>query len=316
VGEARRAVLAIGGTGQNGATLLSRMLGEVPGLVAVGEVGRLWDKGIVRNTECGCGLPFRDCPFWSRVGEAAFGGWDAVDTDHVIALRDRVQPIQRRIALPRTLPLMLRPSLSPPYAAARAGYAGYIARLFDGVRAVSGAHTVVDSMKLSSHVYMLRALPETDVRVVHLVRDSRGVAYSSVKTVEKVGGKIPYRGKRHPVRTAVRWTWINLSFDLLRRLGVPTAMVRYEAVVARPRETVMEILRFAEVEPLDGLPFIQGRTVELPPAHVVAGNRVRMQRGPIELREDDAWRSKLPIAQRRLVSGLTWPLLRRYSRPS
>ena len=82
VHRGRISVLCIGGTGQNGATLLSRMLGQIPGFVAVGELGRLWDWGLIGNRPCGCGAPFSDCPFWSRVGDAAFDGWDAIDGPH------------------------------------------------------------------------------------------------------------------------------------------------------------------------------------------------------------------------------------------
>jgi hypothetical protein len=307
-------VLAIAGTGQSGSTLLTRMLGQIPGFVAIGEVGRLWDKGILANTECGCGQPFHQCPFWRQVGDRAFGGWARVDAERAIALRDRVQPIKRRVALPRMLPVLLAPSLSPGYAAARREYIALIARVFEAARNVSGAHTVVDSMKLAAHVYMLRGLPDTDVRVLHNVRDPRGVAYSNLRKVRKVGGTEPYRGRRHPVRTTVRWVWTNGSLEILGRLDVPTKIVRYEAVVADPRTALVEILRFAGVEPSDDdLAFIDGTTLSLSPSHLVAGNRTRMLSGPITLREDEGWRSGLPPAQQRIVASLTWPMRRRYS---
>ena len=38
-------VLAIAGTGQNGATLVCRLAGSVQGAFAVGEIGHLWSKG-------------------------------------------------------------------------------------------------------------------------------------------------------------------------------------------------------------------------------------------------------------------------------
>jgi len=41
-------VLAIAGAGLSGSTLLCRMLGELPGFVAIGEVGRIWERASAR----------------------------------------------------------------------------------------------------------------------------------------------------------------------------------------------------------------------------------------------------------------------------
>ncbi|MBA3765170.1 MAG: sulfotransferase, partial [Actinobacteria bacterium] len=51
-------VLCIAATGQSGSTLLARMLGEVPGYQAVGEVGRIWDRGLHDHIKCSCGEVF------------------------------------------------------------------------------------------------------------------------------------------------------------------------------------------------------------------------------------------------------------------
>ncbi len=72
-------VLCVAATGQSGSTLLARMLGEVPGYRAVGEVGRIWDEGVEENMACSCGKAFRSCGFWGEVGERAFGGWQTID---------------------------------------------------------------------------------------------------------------------------------------------------------------------------------------------------------------------------------------------
>ena len=42
-------VLLVAGTGQIGATIMSRVLAQVPGFVAVGELGHLRDKGLIEN---------------------------------------------------------------------------------------------------------------------------------------------------------------------------------------------------------------------------------------------------------------------------
>jgi hypothetical protein len=51
---------------------------------------------------------------------------------------------------------------------------------------------------------------------------------------------------------------------------------------------------------------------ELGANHTVAGSLVRLRQGRVSIPLDDEWTSRLPPADRRLVTALTWPLLRRY----
>ena len=83
-------MLYVGGLGRSGSTLIERLIGQVPGACAVGELVHLWERGVTDDERCGCGEPFRQCPFWQQVGKAAFGGWDEVDVSRVAALRAQV----------------------------------------------------------------------------------------------------------------------------------------------------------------------------------------------------------------------------------
>jgi hypothetical protein len=306
-------VLCIGATGQSGSTLFSRMLGQLPGMVAVGETGRVWDKGLIENVECGCSAPFRSCEFWTAVGESAFGGWDGVDAQEATRLRDALT-LKGRMPHPFALPLILRPGLWSSYDEQRRRYEELMGRLLRGIHDVAGGAIIVDSMKQPAHVYMLSGMPAIDLKVVHLVRDSRGVAYSKTRWVERQGAvEGAYRVRRRPPKSGEKWMWMNLSFDVLARLGVPTETVRYETFVRTP---VPELERVARLVGLDlddrALAFIHDGVVDLEPAHLAAGSRGRLQSGPTSLRADDEWRTKLPRAHRRMVSAMTWPLLRKY----
>jgi hypothetical protein len=314
-------VLCIGGTGQNGATLLTRMLGRIPGLVPVGEIGYLWDWGLVENRPCGCGRPFNECPFWARVGEEAFGGWDQIDPQSVLALRRAVTSGRGRLPHPFAVGLTLMPSLSRSYRESLRRYGQVMARLYQGISTVTGGAMIVDSMKRPTHVYMVSRYPGLKVGVVHLVRDSRGVAYSNLKVVRSQtsvrrpgSSKGLYRGRRRPAKAAARWLWINLAFELLGRLGVPVVRVRYEAMVRSPREELRRIAGALGI-PLspDDLEFVHGDVVDLPQEHMVAGNRMRLESGGVRLRADEEWRTRMALAQVRTVELVTWPLLRRYA---
>jgi hypothetical protein len=131
-------VLCLAGTSQNGATLLTRMLGRLPGFVAVGEIGYLWDKGLIENVECGCGVAFRSCPFWTKVGDAAFGGWDRVDAPEAVWLRGAVKLKGRPLAQARAVPLLIRPQLSRSYRRGLEAYGDLMTAVYGAVGEVSG----------------------------------------------------------------------------------------------------------------------------------------------------------------------------------
>ena len=308
-------ILAIAGTGQNGATLLCRMLGEVPGFVAVGEIGRIWEKGLGEDVECSCGERFSECPFWTAVGERAFGGWDRLDSAECHRLAASITLGRSRLPHPFALPLLLMPWLAPRFRRDAEAYAELLGRLYGGVREVSGAQVIVDSMKIPAHIYLLATWEPFRARFVQLVRDPRGVAFSNTKQVPRQGSRAdkPMRTTRTPRKTATKWLWFNLSFDLLKALGHPFVRLRYEAFVQDPAAALRLCAAQAgrSLTPED-LSFLDGRTARLPAGHLVAGNRMRHEQGEIELRLDEAWREGLPPRDQRTVERVTSPLLRRY----
>jgi hypothetical protein len=309
----RVSVVCIGAVGQSGSTLLARMLGQVPDHVAVGETGRVWDKGLIEDMECGCGVPFRSCPFWARVGHEAFGGWQHVDAREATRLRDQLT-LTGRAPHPFALPLILRPSLSRSFSRDLVRYQELMQRLYEGIYRASEGRTIVDSMKQPAHVYMVSRMPAIDLAVVHLVRDSRGVAYSKTKYVHRQGArKDEYRVRRNPPKASEKWMWINAAFDVLPRLGVTMSRVRYEDVVRDPKPTLERVLRqTGKPAAADDLSFVDESRVKLGGDHFAAGSRMRMDAGVIALRLDEEWREKLPPKNRRVVTAISWPLLRRY----
>lgn len=309
VGEAmqdRVRVLYIGGTGRSGSTLLDRMLGQVPGVVSAGELVHLWSRGLAEGQLCGCGERFGDCAFWKDVGRRAFDGWDSLDAAEMLAL-------QHRVDRNRFIPLMLRPGLRPAYAEALGRYANLLARLYRAIRDVSGAEVVVDSSKHSSTAFLLRRVPGLDLRVVHLVRDARGVAHSWSKRVRRpeVVEGTEYMPMPGPVRSSAEWVAFNGLFDLLAATRVPTALVRYESLVCDPKRELRRVLRLADVEGGE-LSFVHEDAVELEVAHTVSGNPMRFERGPVALKPDEAWRNAMSGRDRALVSAISFPLLVRY----
>jgi hypothetical protein len=301
-------VLFLGGLGRSGTTLVERVLGELPGAFPLGEVVHLWTRDIRDNERCGCGVPFLECPFWTQVGQKAFGGWGAVDVDRMIALAaavDRTRNIPR-YAL-RRLPAQLRADLRE--------YTSAYVRLYRAAQEVSGASVLIDSSKHASLAYCLSLEEEIDLRVVHVVRDSRGVAYSWTKHVHRPETDgADEMARFSPVKTSILWDAHNVAFSILgRRSSVAVHRMRYEGFVADPLGSVREIAAFGGLAVAEaGLDFLTPEAAELGSCHSAAGNPMRFTTGRLALRQDEAWRQAMPVGARRLVSTLTAPVLAAY----
>jgi hypothetical protein len=299
-------VAFIGGAGRSGTTLVALALGNVAGCVAVGELHWIWERGLVRNELCGCGAHFADCAFWSKVGIEAFGGWDQVDAD---ALRDRRHELLRL----RNVPLSFGSRVRPEYEQRLVAYAEHMERLYLAIRTVSGCDVIVDSSKAASAALLLPRM-RLDPYLVHLARDSRGVAYSWSKRVVRpeVTDELTYMGRRSTARAALGWVARNAALHVVGRAGVPRLFVRYESFVASPRDEMDRIVDFLDVATKPDLSFLDAHTLPVTPMHTVAGNPLRFRHGTMPIRSDEQWRQKMARGDRMLVSALTWPLVAAY----
>lgn len=303
-------LLLVGGIGRSGSTLLDRLLGQLPGHVSVGEMGvRLWDRCVARDWPCGCGQPFLSCPFWTAVGERAFGGWESVDLAEVISLQMAVNQTQK-------VPMLLAPSVVPGFRETLDRYLTYLSRVYAAVRDVSGAQVIVDSSKATSPPYLLRHADGLNVTIAHVIRDPRGVAYSWTRAKShrtEQDGEPAFTATIAPRKVARRWMTINLMISPLPRLGVPVIRLRYEDVVTRPTAELLRVARaLGEDIVAEDLSFVRGNDVELREAHTASGNPNRFDAGWVPLRLDEAWRSALPARDRRNVELITAPLRAAY----
>jgi hypothetical protein len=153
------------------------------------------------------------------------------------------------------------------------------------------------------------------VDILHLVRDSRAVAYSWTRSRAMDDTASPeYMPTFGPAWSSLTWVSNNLAVDVVRGRGLTRRVVRYERLVTTPAGELGRALG-------DALPASARAALEsggdageftAGVQHTVAGNPVRMQSGPLRLRMDDAWRRAMPARDRRLVTLLTFPLLARY----
>jgi hypothetical protein len=301
-------VLFVGGMPRSGSTLLDLLTGQLPGHCDVGELFYMWQGGVKRDQRCSCGERFSQCPFWTAVGLRAFGGWDRVDVDDLLGLQRQVDTTAR---------LVLRPvaRLLPGNRAETTRYLELTRRVYRAVAEVSGAPVVVDSTKRPSTAYLLASDPGIRLRVLHIVRDPRGVlnSWSREVPLPEDAGPRDHLKKRPARQILRRWLTVNLMIGRLEGRGVPLLRLRYEDMVTDPSAAMREVMRLSgRTASEDDLAFIGPDGVNRAVSHAATGGRVRFRTGPMPLRLDERWRSELPSSRQRLASVVCGLLMRRY----
>ena len=304
-------VVYVAGFGRSGSTLVERLLGESSGFTCLGEVVHLWERGITADERCACGEPFSRCPTWQAIGELAFGGWHTIDVARVLELRASVDR-QRRI------PITALPGTTPRVRDSLIEYTAYYAAIYRAAAELSGSSVVVDSSKHTSLAFALSHNADIDLRVLHLVRDPRAVAYSWSKDVarpEVAADQPPASMPRYSAAASSRrWLTSNLLVEALRTRHVPIARIQYEDLVRSPAATLAAAAAALDL-PLPPDVAIEDGAVELEDLPLGRRNPMRFATGTVQLREDDTWTRAMPRGQSRLVTGITSPLHRWYSRP-
>jgi hypothetical protein len=297
------------GTTRCGSTLLGSLLDQVPGVVHVGELSRIWEEGLIQNHRCGCGTPLRECAFWSGVLDRAFGGRDRVDSQRMI---DAMMHSARTRHAVRLATARGREQLR----SSTAEYAGTMARLYAAIAEQAGARVVLDSSKTPLLAWVMSGRPDIDLRVLHVTRDPRAVAYSwQRKKFDPAKGEDMHR--EGPVKTSLAWlAWNGLAASIWERSGSPDYLhIRYEDLTAEPHPVLDRILEWIGAPTRAEVLVGADRRFTTRSAHTVAGNPMRFDRGPVRIAADTEWQDGASRWDQLLVAGLTWPLLGKYHYP-
>lgn len=304
-------VLFIAGTGRSGSTILDRIIGANDGFCSVGELRNIWKLSFGDNHLCGCGAPFLECPFWLSVSRRAFGvDTDAFDAGTALAMKESIDRL-------RYVPWLILRHRPPRAQAALEVYGDLITRLYRAILEVSGDRIVVDSTKDPTQAMLLAQLPNFRLRVVHLVRDPRAVAFSWQRVRQHPG--VHWKKQNMTVHSApasaVRWLSYNALSELLALTPASYCRLRYEDLLADPAAALSRILE--PYGPDRGAAALAASDqVQLEPTHTVSGNPVRFKHGKLKLKVDDEWKTAMPARDRVAVTAISAPLLARYGYPA
>ncbi|MFC2023137.1 sulfotransferase [Chloroflexota bacterium] len=278
----------------SGSTLLALLMDAHPEVASIGElsnaVGALFQSGRIERYLCSCGVQIEHCPFWRGVQELCAEQGIELDlhdfgTELDSGLGHRVNQVLFG-ALGDLWPLQVFLNRILGFAP---GYRLRIERVVNRNLVIAQAvcngmrkRIFFDASKKVGHATLLQRRSDLDFKLVHLVRDPRGVVNSNRK----------HRGRRASQRSAHSWSRVHVD---ARRLGLSLAqdaylLVRYEDLCTNPEETLGEICRFLDIETLDLVSAAQER-----PHHLI-GNQMRL-RAFTGLRLDEAWRRDLTPAE-------------------
>ena len=302
-------IVYIGGAGRSGSTLLDRLLGQVDGFFSVGELKHFGGgKESPEDLLSGCGKPLNKCDFWCSVIEEVFG-------EQSTGGMSRLRALQYHTDRGRYTPLAAWKSLrSARYKKEFDEYVRVLCGIYRAIHKVSGCGVIVDSSSSPVHGLILNQVGGIDLRVVHLVRDSRAVVYSwqRKKIRPEVLGKVEYLVRPNPVRAALEWDFNNVFVHLLRRRNRQSLLVRYEELVADPRASLLRILTGLDETSCSIESFLDDHAADLKANHMVFGNPSRFEQGKTPLRLDLEWQHKMPAYQKVMAVALTFPLMRHY----
>lgn len=296
-------VLFFAGSGRSGTTVINNILGQMEGVFAAGELRYIWQRGMVEDRLCGCGVPFASCPVWSAVVARAFTGRPGINPGKI------GQRLLSRLRMAR-VPLMLgRRMLGRPAVAWHPDDV-LIGELYRALLVQTGQRLIVDSSKLPPYGLLLSAIPGVELYVLHVVRDARATAFSWRRPKRQLDfGDDQLMPQQQPWKSSLLWLfWNALTSMLWRHAGGQYLRVRYEDFVRDPKATMTQVAAMVGLDPAL-LPFETTTSVRLQPTHSVAGNPDRHRSGSVKLLPDAEWLTAMPAGQRALVTALTAPAL-------
>jgi hypothetical protein len=294
-------VIFILGYTRSGSTLLEHLLSISPGTVAVGEMAYLWEQSVRNDSYCGCGSKWANCPFWKSILAAQptldFQQERSPDTGQFWSF---------------FVDLFRQERSSNNY-----HYKNFLSQIESVYRSISdqtGGKVIIDSSKRPFFGLAASKIPGISVTFVHLVRDSRGCAFSWKKAKARMElGKNNFMSRLPVYRSTLAWVGNNLQAEILRTRGYQNIFLRYEDLVGNPTFEVNRILEQV------GLPSIspgQDGIFHAPISHGTWGNPDRWSSmNGIRVTPDDRWMKELSARDFAITTLISAPLLKYYGYP-
>ena len=266
----------------SGSTLLTFLLNAHPDVATIGELK--WGEIDLETYQCSCGSRLCECRFWDAVSKAVRARGLPFDlarppTD----FRCRRRPWADRIARARVRGPMFERIRSAALAVVPATRRNWLViaavnrAVIEASLDLQGAQVFADASKDPVRLIHLQACGHYEIRVIHLIRDGRGVTNSAIKN-QDMSAEFAAR----------EWLRTHRQIELMSgRLGGDRVLrVAYEDLCRALPETMSHVFSFIGVNNAD-----ISEDYHLKEHHVL-GNRMRL-RLTNKVRLDEKWRTTL-----------------------
>jgi hypothetical protein len=253
-------VIYIIGSGRSGSTVLGSVLGAYPDIVNTGEIynfKHFFDSAAERNRKCSCGEELQECGFWKRVKDYIYE---------------------------KTGKDLVEPKDTDPGNFGRNNYV-----LFSAIQAVSGRRIILDSSKRHYRLNLLLKSPHFRVTILHLVRDARAYAYSSMLTEMKKGAS-----SRVFFRKLWEWQHKNIAMKFLYGRNPRYYFCRYEDFVCDPKAVIG---KFLSTVGLLNRADLSAVAIYRSEEHQFSGNNGVFNQDELHVRKDTRYLEKVSGAQ-------------------
>ena len=273
MGKKKIKLIYIAGTGHSGTTLISLIIGSSKNCLPLGELHFLQEyKKSSKKFLCDCGKPLEQCEFWSKIVYN-------VDTNKLFLLNDslwnKVKFILSVLFYPLTKPNFKKYTDSKLY------------QLITNHPECNGK-IVVDSSKVIRRMCYLSTLSDIDLKIVHCVRDCRGVICS----YERKG--------QNWAKTFMVWLLTNSILSIIKSKGfIKSNYIRlsYDQFTVDPIKFIRKINRKFELNISEN--FLD--EINNAQYHIFAGNRLR-KRKISSISRDISWNSKFPLLKKIIIN--------------
>lgn len=299
-------ILYIAGFGRSGSTILGNILNEIDGFFHVGELCYLAQKGLIDNKMCGCGVAFQECTTWNYILDKAFGSFEQMNSQELLNFYEKAPKNRQLIGK-----LLLNQDI--PLDNQTKDYLIFLKNLYFAIHSVTESKVIVDSSKLPWYAYLLGKIPNIELYILHLIRDSRSTGYSwrrkKLRTDTKEN-KNELMERTEIITSSCQWNSANLAIELIAKsLKKPYLQIKYENFIETPHETTQTVLNFIQEKNKNySLTFENGQ-VNLGANHTIWGNPNRIQTGSIKLSLDNEWQTNMKVSDKMLATMLTLPWL-------
>ncbi len=289
-------VLYIVGPTRSGSTIFANIINEAEGFFNAGELIEYWDRGL--KWPCSCGASTRSCRIWEKV------------------IRDMNLPEADYLKIGKFIQSNSHSTLVPKHLLSgktkhrdgnRSEMLDAIGRLYGHVRNATDSEIIVDSSKNPAYAFLLGSIPGIDLYLLHLIRDSRAVAYSWQKKKQNLW-------TANVVETSLVWMLRNRIAEMMgRRKGARYFKLHYEDFIAKPREVLESVFQFIGTSNTKA-PIENDHFARIGINHGLCGNPVRFDSGLTRLQLDKRY-VRMKAVDRIIVTTLTMPALLKYGYP-